>query len=754
MPLSARAVSRSLISLLFAASLLFATSASAGSLRGVIVDPDARPVAGAEVRVIGPTGVRSARTDTDGRFEIPDLKPASYQVIVQAGGLGTPAQQIDVREPETPEVRITLSVAPLSESVVVSASQVETALSGAPASVSVVHHEEIRARQIDTVAGALRTVPGMIAHRNGGPGALTSVFPRGGESDFTLVMVDGLRVNDFGAGIDLSRLALTGVDRVEIVRGPQSALYGADAIGGVIQVVSRQSGQPSVSAAAEGGSRGTQRYSFHTAGSSRRWSWNGSADRHSSDGDEAFASNGETVTNDDWLRKHGAAGAGWQAAGLSVRAMARVSEGERGAPGPYGSDPAGFFPGVNRLARGRNNDRQIGLFADHPWGRNADSRARQRWTFTWSDLDSDFHSEFGDSAFETRRVSVRSQSDFILARSTSLSAGFEVQLERARSTFVTAANFEEVPIERRDSGYFAEVRHELGPMMTITGGIRLEHIRRDALPPDAFSTHPAFEADTQASVNPRVSWVWTVRPDERAGDTRLHASAGTGIRAPNAFEIAFTDNPALKPEHSRSFEVGVSQGLRRIGARVQLTAFHNRYDDLIVTVGTSFRDASRYRTDNIANARSQGVEISSDWRADWGLRLTAAYTWLDTRVLAVDRTATAAPPPYSVGSALARRPRHAATLALQYGRGPVVAFADVTGRGHMLDVEPNQGASAGLFDNPGYAIVDLGASVRVTRSLEVFGRGMNLFDRRYEEALGYPAPGRGGMIGARVAFGE
>ena len=757
MDFPARAVSRVHFLFVLLTSLLVidAPVATAGSLRGVVVDPDDRPVAGAEVRVIGPTGVRSTRTGDDGHFEVVDLRPSTYQVIVEADGLGGPAQQVQVRDEDTGQIRIALGVGPVSESVVVSASQVEMPLSAAPASVSVVEREEIRARQIDTVAGVLRTVPGMVASRNGGPGALTSVFPRGGESDFTLVLVDGLRVNDFGGGIDFSRLALVGVDRVEVVRGPQSSLYGADAIGGVFQIVSRQSGPPAIAALAEAGALGTERYSVSTSGTSQQWSWRGSADRHESDGDDRIASNGEPVTNDDWLRRQASAGAGWQGHGINLRANARISESERGAPGPYGSDPAGLFPGVNQVARGRNDDRQFGFAADHPWGRGAAARAQQRWAVTWSDLDSDFHSEFGDSAFETRRAAIRSQTDLVVAQSTSLSAGFEVQFERARSTFVTGANFEEVPIERRDSGYFAELRQELGPAMTLVGGVRLEHLERDALPPDPspFAPRPAFASDTQTSWNPRIGWVWTVRQDDRRGDTRVHASVGTGIRAPNAFEIAFTDNPGLKPERSRSIEAGISQGLRRMGARVQLTAFHNRYDDLIIAVGTSLRDASRYRTDNISNARSRGVEVSAEWRASWGLRATTAYTWLDTEVLALDRT-TLAPPPFAVGSPLLRRPRHIGSVALQYARGPLTAFADIAGRGKTLDVEPNFGASAGLYQNPGYTVVDAGATVRLTGNLEVFGRGSNLLDRHYEETLGYPAPGRGGMIGVRIAIGE
>jgi outer membrane receptor protein involved in Fe transport len=186
---------------------------------------------------------------------------------------------------------------------------------------------------------------------------------------------------------------------------------------------------------------------------------------------------------------------------------------------------------------------------------------------------------------------------------------------------------------------------------------------------------------------------------------------------------------------------------------VQLTGFYNRYDDLIVAVGTSLRDASRYRTDNISNARSRGVELAADWQSSWGLLVRGAYTWLDTEVLAVDGTSVA-PPPFAPGDPLIRRPSHRGRFAAQLTLPKVTAFAEMSARGRSLDVEPNLGASAGLFENPGFAVVDAGVSTRLTRHAELFARGLNLLDRRYEETLGYPAPGRRGMVGVRLALGE
>ena len=247
-----------------------------------------------------------------------------------------------------------------------------------------------------------------------------------------------------------------------------------------------------------------------------------------------------------------------------------------------------------------------------------------------------------------------------------------------------------------------------GQRVSITAGLRVERIRRSALEesPDPFSPRPAFPDDVVWSTNPRVTAAWSAW---RAGDgrtlTRVHGSAGTGIRPPDAFEIAFTDNPELKPERSRSFEVGVTQSAGHTADRCWRTFFHNDYDDLIVAVGGSLEGASRYKTDNISNARAQGVELSGSWHSAWGLGLQAAYTWLDTEILAVDQTKLA-PPPFKVGDPLIRRPKNQASLEAMYNRGRVVAFFDVGGRGETLDVEPNFGTFGGLFPNKGYVVAN------------------------------------------------
>jgi outer membrane receptor protein involved in Fe transport len=252
------------------------------------------------------------------------------------------------------------------------------------------------------------------------------------------------------------------------------------------------------------------------------------------------------------------------------------------------------------------------------------------------------------------------------------------------------------------------------------------------------------------SVNPKVSIAYFAVPARESTWTKLRFSAGTGIRPPDAFEIAFTDNPALKPERSQSVEFGVEQAFAAGRVTMEATAFSNHYDDLIVSIGQSLRDASRYRTDNVSNARARGFEMSGNWRAGRGVEIRGGYTWLDTEILAVDRTSSA-PPPFKPGDRLIRRPRHQGFVDALVGRGRFSGFTRLKARGSVLDVEPSFGASAGLFDADGFAVVDAGASIRLWQQLVVFGRLENVADRFYEEAFGFPALGRSVTIGVRIA---
>jgi len=286
-----------------------------------------------------------------------------------------------------------------------------------------------------------------------------------------------------------------------------------------------------------------------------------------------------------------------------------------------------------------------------------------------------------------------------------------------------------------------------------TAGIRLEHVHRDSIAAlnDPTSPRPAMAADSVVSFNPKIAAAYYLS-NARGSETKVRGAAGTGIRPPDGFDLAFTNNPSLQPERSRSVEAGIDQGFASGLGLIEATWFHNTFDDLIVAVG-SFAQSSRFITDNISNARAQGVELATTLRgraSGFDLRGRVGYTFLDSEILAVDG-ADAAPSPFKVGDPLLNRPRHQWALDASVARSTITAWIRGGGRGRVLAVEPSYGSFGGLFDAAGYGVWSTGASWQLSRQLEVFGRIENLFDREYEEVFGFPALGRGAMVGMRVA---
>ena len=751
-----RSVAARRLPLILGSWLLVATRmASAATLAGQVTDPDGRGISAARILVVNSLGiVAEAVTDSGGMYDIARLDAGRYQVRVIVDGLRTDPVDVALTADERREVSLRMRLSAVAESIVVSAAQIDVPLSSVADSVTVITAAELEARQIETVADALRLVPGLTVTRSGGRGAITSLFPRGGGSNYTLVLVDGMRANSFGGGYDFAHLSVGNLDRIEIVRGPQGAVFGSDAIGGVVRVVTRRGGRPRLEGLVEGGGLGTVRSTVGAAGSAGAWTWGAGAEKAHTDGFTGTAANGERVSNDDYDLSHVSGALGRQRPGGSdFFVSAHISRDERGFPGPFGSDPIGVFGGVDRISRGVNNTRQIGGRFAHPWS----PRVRQRIEASYTDISGEFVSAFDPSAPSTsgtRRLDARIQEDVAFMSALGASVGVELTRERGSSTFITGSGGQPIPIERALAGAYAELRFVQRDRLFVTGGVRLEHLMRDALQsdPNSFSPRPAFSSQSFNSVNPKIGVSYALRRQgEGRAATRLHASAGTGIRPPDAFEIAFTDNPNLAPERSRSLDVGIEQQFAGGAYRLAATAFLNRYDDLIVTVGRSLRDASRYRTDNISNARARGLELSGEARLPGGLAISASHTFLATEILSVDGLERLAPAPFAVGDPLIRRPRHQSGAAIRYVAVRLSAFAELLQRSRTFDLEPNFGNSGGLFFSPGYSTINAGVSVPIGGHLQVFARSVNLTNRRYEETLGYPALGRSGIVGVRVA---
>jgi len=730
---------------------------AAGAITGRVVDQDGRPVAGARVLVSGDGVPLTAVTTTDnGQFTIQSPESGRLTLRVAVDGFRAEAVNLDASSASRDVGTITLAVSAVSESVVVSASQVEVPLTQVTSSVTIISGAELEARQLHSVSEALRTVPGLNLVSTGGLGTTTGVFPRGGESNYTLVLVDGVPANAFGGDFDFGQVSTANIERIEVVRGPQSALYGSNAIGSVVRIITRRGGAPSAQFTAETGQYGTSRVAASTAGQRGTFEWGGAFDQLLSDGMNGdLTTAGQTISNDDYARRSGVASAGWRDGATWVRGDVRHSTDERGFPGPFGSNPIGAYEGIDTVTRGTNDRTLASVSLSVPVAR----RVRIQAQTGYSRIQSDFASQFGGSESFSRRWAGRGQADLALGAGLDLSAGLELQRERAGSTFITGSTFQEIPVKRSTAGYFGEARWSAKDRVFVTAGLRVEDIRRERIEesPTQFSPRPVLPSDTVVSVNPRVAAAWLARTGSTAY-TKLRGAVGTGIRPPDGFELAFTDNPGLRPERSVSAEGGVDHAFAAGRGLIEATAFFNEYDDLIVAVG-SFSGSSRFRTDNISNARARGLELALTLRGrvqgrrPIDLTGRVGYTLLDTKVLAVDQD-DAAPAPFVVGQALLRRPKHQFFADVSVTASRLTAFLRGGGRGQVLDVEPSFGTFGGLFDAAGYQVWHAGASWRFARLVEVFGRVENLFDRSYEEAFGFPALGRCATAGLRIAAGR
>ena len=721
-----------------------------------MVDPQDRPVALADVLVLqGTAVVTTVRTSADGRFGPVAIAAGEYEVLVAASGFRSDPKRVTVGAASAAAVDVKLTLGAVNESVVVSAAQVDLPLSRVTDSVTVVERADLRALQTEIVADAIRRVVGFNVVQSGGRGAVTSLFPRGGESDYTLVLTDGIPLNAFGGAFDAAHLSAAEVERIEVVRGPQSALYGNGAIGGIVHVVTPHGGPMRLNATFEAGGYGTMRFSASTSGSRQHWTWGATIDRVSTDGDTRERENlGRRVANDDYERLSGSVSVGWSdRAERRVRVDVLAGHHERGFPGPYGSDPEGLYGGLDLVSRGQGDPR--GVRASAIFG--SPRSFRHSVSFAFTDAAGEFLSpDFFDpsvantSTVESNRLTGRYQLD-LERRRLGLSAGWEFLFEQEDNSFINDASSGPIAVERQVSGFFVETRWPLRGRGALTAGVRLERIQRTALAAGEFG-RPALEDDVVWSANPKVSAAWFIRPPDARGWTKLRVGAGTGIKPPTAFEIAFSDNPALKPERSRSVDAGLEQALGGSSFVADATFFANRYDDLIVTIGRTLQSASRYQSDNVANASAKGLEVGVSWRSARGLSARVGWTWLDTEVLGVDNLTATAPPPYAVGDALLRRPGQQASAEILWSSARGQAFFAINGRGEMSDLEPSFASS--VYTNPGYAVASLGGSVRITRGLDAYMRVTNLFDKDYEEAFGFLALGRSAMVGVRVAAGR
>lgn len=698
--------------------LALAACASAADIQGTVTDPTGAAIPAAEVVAIGRVGV-IARTTTgfDGSFKLRIAEPAEARLVATAPGFETRTA------PAETGVEIQLAIAPQVDSVRVVGSTIDAPLSEQGSSASIVPREEIAQRNEPMAQDLLRYLPGIALTQAGHRGAASGLFIRGGDSDFNLVQIDGVVVNAFGGAFDLAHIPADRLERIEVIRGPQSAVHGSYANSGVINLVTRQPGEgPAFEALAEGGSWHGRRLALGGSAMLAGFGLSGWASRLEGDG---------PVENSDYLNQGVTLSAGRNFARQSLNLHGNFLSNEVGAPGPYGSDPAGLFPGPDLVSRNRNN------FSNYLARYHADlsPRVRQELSGGFFLNNSYYLSPFGDSSNQDLRGQAEARTLVSVTRGYTTSFGLAWSREREVNTWITDDNFQNFPLIRNQEGIYWENRFDLGGRLFWNAGLRAELIHTGRMPGSMFSGRPEIAAHTLTKVNPKLAASFVARPG-----TRLFASFGTGIRPPSGFEIAFTDNPALRPERTTSFDAGVEQ--RMLSNRLSLgaTYFYNRFSDLIVSLGGSQAQLSSWKSDNLSNSRASGIEFTGRLQASREFSLSGHYTWLRTEILSLDGSVNLAPEYFHVGQRLLRRPEHSGAAVASWSRGRVSSNLTAFVRGTVLDVEPNFGASAGLFENPGFVNLGFNLNIRLASGVTAYGHLRNALNRRYEEVYGYPAP--------------
>ena len=696
-------------------SVCFSASAI-GFVKGKVTDPSGAPIPRAHVSVVSRLGVEAQTvTASDGAFQIGVAETTDTRIVVTAPGFATqsvpPGEQLNIR----------LELAPQVDSVRVVGSAINVVASEQGSSVAVISSQELRERNEPYAADLLREIAGLSFTQSGPPGSVMSLFQRGGYSDYTQVAIDGVPVNSFGGAFDFAHLPAEAIDRIEVASGPQSAVYGPYANSGAINFITRQpEGASQLEALAESGTDRENRFALTASGVLAGFGVAISAGRAADNG---------PVVNSDYRNEDLLFHADRRFARQRLSFGAYYDANTVGEPGAYGSDPLHDFSGIDTISRSKND------FTDAWAHYQADILPvlREEITASFFLNNNGYTSPYGWSFNKDLRWQGDARTIVSATRHDVTAIGVSFAREEVKNTYITDAAFSVFPIPRDDIALYLENRFEWGGRFFVNAGLRGEFIETASLSTDGYS-RPFFPANTITSANPKASAAYIVRPG-----TRLHASVGTGIRPPTGFELAFTDNPHLLPERTRSVDAGVEQKLAGGLVVLDATWFYNRYYDLIVTLGGSLSTLSQYQSANLANSKADGAEFRAAIRPTRWIFVRGSYTLLKTGILSLDGVPNQAPLPFRVGQELLRRPENAGSLVAGFARGRVNGGVTGVFRGRTLDVDPSFGATAGLFWDGGYSDMSLYLNVAMGRGLTAYGNLRNFLNQPYEEAFGFPA---------------
>jgi vitamin B12 transporter len=603
-----------------------------------------------------------------------------------------------------------------SDTIVVTAARSEQPIAEVGQSITVIDLQTIAQRQTLSLPDLLRTTPGITVIRNGGVGSQTSIAIRGASSDQTVALIDGVKLNDpasTGGGYDFADLLTDNVERIEILRGPQSVLWGSQAIGGVVNIISRTPTDTlSASLRGEYGYRDTGHVTGNASGKMGPVSASVGATWLRTDGISTFDEHLGGTERDGY---HVFA----TNAKLGVAIADGVSLDLRGFYSKSRADLDGFPPPAFSFAdTGEyNRTEQFVGYA----GLNAalfDGRLKNRIAFAYTNVDRDSFdpASVPASTFTGRGRNRRFEYQGVAEIADAIHATFGAEHEESRYRTTSIFSFPAGLVSHAkvniDSVY-GQVT--VTPITGLSAGAGLR-----------YDDHSQFGDATTLSANAVYS--------PNAGATTLRASYGEGFKAPSLYQL-YGDfgTPTLTPEKAKGWDAGIAQKLLEGAVELSATWFERRTRNQI-----DF-DLSSFIYANIARARARGVELAVRMTPAEHFTVTANYTYSDA-----ENRARADP---NFGKPLTRRPKNSVSASADYAWDfGLSAGATITGVSNSFD---DAGNSQRL---EGYTLVDLRAAFAVMEKVEIFGRIENLFGERYETAFQYGSPGRAAYVGARVRY--
>ncbi|HEY3332759.1 MAG TPA: TonB-dependent receptor [Capsulimonadaceae bacterium] len=587
--------------------------------------------------------------------------------------------------------------APAADDVtIVTATRTSTSIDQVASSVTVITAKQLEQTKQSFVVEALRLVPGLFINESGSRGGHADIYMRGGASGATLVLIDGVSVNDPSNpdhSYDITNITVDNVDRIEVLRGSQSTLYGSDAMAGVINIITKRGhGKPTSHVTLGGGRYGTAEGRLDSSGSSKAWQYSASASQFTTAGFPLGELQPGNTHND-----------GYRNTTVSARLDGKLSDSLRlGLTGRYINGRGNYpdFPMDHAVDNGihRYDSEQFTGRAEARW-----QPLGGKWEHIFGVSSNTINRDYIDqitgspealSNYNGRTAKFDWQGNYAAAKNNTLTVG----IERLRDDSHYASPYGGSSGQHiYTAGYYAQDQFQLAPRWVSTFGVRVDDH-------ETFGTKATYRATSAYTC-------------QHSG-TRLKGTYATGFKAPSLFELydPTYGYAKLQPETSTTYDIGIEQPLANDHAALGVTYFHNNYSNLI---GFSFANNPNGGYYNVASAETHGVEVTASIRPAGRLRADLSYTYTHTQD--------------ANGKPLPRRPTMLYTGAVNYAASGKLNL-NLTGQyvGNRIDTGTFPAATL-----PNYALFNFAATYKVSPTYRAFVRVDNLLDKKYNEVYSY-----------------